>query len=182
MVWPQTEALAVRCDTEALAPRYFGLQAAPAGQALEGNASQAGTSAAAASEPAASSQAQRAQQAVSMEEEEEWRGLVCMVCKEGYASQPTELLAAYCYCMKLRSGEGFGAVPEVWMGPGAPARSDGLQVIPETASHACTHGHTRAKTQTCTLCHPFEDLRLYKPDVPRYESTAVLFASPDLLG
>lgn len=101
--------------------------AAPAGQALEGNASQAGTSAAAASEPAASSQAQRAQQAVSMEEEEEWRGLVCMVCKEGYASQPTELLAAYCYCMKLRSGEGFGAVPEVWMGPGAPARSDGLQ-------------------------------------------------------
>ena len=100
----------------------YGLQVAQA--SAEGSSSQA-----AASEQASSSQPQHAQQAVSKEEEEERRGLVCMVCKEGYASRPTELLAAYCYCMKLRSGEGFGAVPELWMGPAAP-RSDTLQVSP----------------------------------------------------
>ena len=49
-----------------------------------------------------------------------------MVCKEGYAARPQELLAAYCYCMKLRSGESFGAVPEVWKGS-SNARSDSLQ-------------------------------------------------------
>ena len=49
--------------------------------------------------------------------EEERRGLVCMVCKEGYASQPAELLAAYCHCMKLQPGEALGAVSELWRNP-----------------------------------------------------------------
>lgn len=96
------------------------------------------TSQATASDPAGSSQPQHAQRAVNREEEEERRGLVCMVCKEGYASRPTELLAAYCYCMKLRTGEGFGAVPEVWMGPGPP-RPDSLQVI--SKQHITLHAH-----------------------------------------
>lgn len=96
---------------------------------------------AAASLPAAtasSDQPQHAQQqAHSKEEEEERRGLVCMVCKEGYASQPQELLGAYCYCMKLRSGEGFGAVPEVWRGANSH-RPDALQVICPNES-LCDH-------------------------------------------
>jgi len=86
-----------------------------------------GASSSVAAAPASSSQAQHAQQAPSKEEEEERRGLVCMVCKEGYASRPKELLAAYCYCMKLRSGEGFGAVPEVWRGSSS-TKPDALQV------------------------------------------------------
>ncbi len=51
-----------------------------------------GASSSVAAAPASSSQAQHAQQAPSKEEEEERRGLVCMVCKEGYASRPKELL------------------------------------------------------------------------------------------
>lgn len=93
-------------------------------QAAQGSTDPGASSSAA----AAPSQAQHAHQASSKEEEEERRGLVCMVCKEGYASQPKELLAAYCYCMKLRSGEGFGAVPEVWRGSSS-TKSDALQVI-----------------------------------------------------
>ena len=106
------------------------LQAPPPDQTL----SEGSPSPAAASEQPSSNQPQHAQQAVSREEEEERRGLVCMVCKEGYASRPTELLAAYCYCMKLRTGEGFGAVPEVWNGPG-PHRPNTLQVTPTATSH-----------------------------------------------
>jgi len=96
-------------------------------QAAQGSAD-SGASSSAANAPTSSSQAQHAQQAPSKEEEEERQGLVCMVCKEGYASRPKELLAAYCYCMKLRSGEGFGAVPEVWRGSSS-TKSDALQVI-----------------------------------------------------
>jgi len=92
-------------------------------QAAQGIADSGASSSAA----AAPSQAQHAQQAPSKEDEEERRGLVCMVCKEGYASRPKELLAAYCYCMKLRSGEGFGAVPEVWRGSSS-SKPDALQV------------------------------------------------------
>lgn len=97
-------------------------------QAAQGSADPSASSSAAAA-ATSSSQAQHAQQAPSKEEEEERRGLVCMVCKEGYASRPKELLAAYCYCMKLRSGEGFGAVPEVWRGPNSSTKPDALQVI-----------------------------------------------------
>ena len=110
---------------------YFGLQAPLPDQ----TSSDGSTSQAAASEQLSSSQPQHAQQAVSREEEEERRGLVCMVCKEGYASRPTELLAAYCYCMKLRSGEGFGVVPEVWNNP-SPRRPNTLQVMPTATSHS----------------------------------------------
>ena len=61
--------------------------------------------------------------------DEERRGLVCMVCKEGYASQPNELLGAYCYCMKLHPGEALGAVPELWNGPRVSgSRQAGVQV------------------------------------------------------
>lgn len=109
----------------------FGLQAPSPDQ----SSSEASTSQAAASEQPSSSQSQHAQQAISREEEEERQGLVCMVCKEGYASRPAELLAAYCYCMKLRAGEGFGAVPEVWNGFG-PLRPETLQVKPTAAIHA----------------------------------------------
>ena len=89
-------------------------------QAAQGSAD-SGASSSAAAAPS------QAQQAPSKEDEEERRGLVCMVCKEGYASRPKELLAAYCYCMKLRSGEGFGAVPEVWRGSSS-SKPDALQV------------------------------------------------------
>ena len=106
----------------------FGLQA-PDQASSEGS-----TARAAASEQPSSSQPQHAQHAVSREEEEERRGLVCMVCKEGYGSRPTELLGAYCYCMKLHAGEGFGADPEVWNGP-SPARADTLQVMHTATSH-----------------------------------------------
>lgn len=109
---------------------HFGLQAPSSDQtSFEGSTLQA-----AASQQPSSSQPQHAQQAVSREEEEERQGLVCMVCKEGYASRPTELLAAYCYCMKLRAGDGFGAVPDVWNGPGPP-RPETLQVKPTAATH-----------------------------------------------
>ena len=109
----------------------YGLQAPQA----DATSPERGTSQATASDPGSSSQPQHAQRAVNREEEEERRGLVCMVCKEGYASRPTELLAAYCYCMKLRPGEGFGAVPEVWMGPGPP-RPDSLQVMSIAPHHS----------------------------------------------
>jgi E3 ubiquitin-protein ligase UBR4 len=39
--------------------------------------------------------------------------LACLVCKEGYLSNPTELLAAYCYCKRLPLSEAGGAAPPV---------------------------------------------------------------------
>ena len=72
--------------------------------------------------------ASQGQEAVDVLDEER-RGLVCMVCKEGYASRPDELLAAYCYCMKLQPGEALGAVPELWRSPRASSsRQSSLQV------------------------------------------------------
>ncbi|DBB15901.1 TPA: hypothetical protein ACH3X3_003498 [Trebouxia sp. C0006] len=56
-----------------------------------------------------------------------------MVCKEGYGSQPKDLLGAYCYCMKLRSGEGFGAVPEVGVRPDTLQIRSYMQVC-----HSCS--------------------------------------------
>ena len=85
---------------------------------------------------AASPAPQHAQQAASKEEEEERRGLVCMVCKEGYASRPKELLAAYCYCMKLHTGEGLGAVPELWRGSTSP-RPGALQASVVVSALKC---------------------------------------------
>ena len=36
---------------------------------------------------------------------------VCMVCKEGYRLQPSELLAAYVFCKRLTVAEAGGAAP-----------------------------------------------------------------------
>lgn len=67
--------------------------------------------------------------------DEERRGLVCMVCKEGYVSRPDELLGAYCYCMKLQPGEALGAVPELWRSPRASSsRQSSLQVHSTTCT------------------------------------------------
>lgn len=38
-------------------------------------------------------------------EEDEDEQFVCMVCKEGYRSAPSELLATYCFCKRLPAGE-----------------------------------------------------------------------------
>lgn len=35
----------------------------------------------------------------------------CLVCKEGYATNPTELLAAYCFCKKVHVSDAGGAAP-----------------------------------------------------------------------
>lgn len=37
--------------------------------------------------------------------------LACLVCKEGYLSNPEELLAAYCFCKRLPVAEAGGAAP-----------------------------------------------------------------------
>lgn len=88
--------------------------------------------------------------------DEERGGLVCMVCKEGYASQPSELLGAYCYCMKLQPGEALGAVPELWRSPRA---SSSRQTIPQVLTQ-CTPCHdafsimgsTTPCCQECLAC------------------------------
>ncbi|KAL0024070.1 hypothetical protein WJX79_002966 [Trebouxia sp. C0005] len=121
--------------------------------ATQGSADSGGPSSAA--DPTSSSQAQHAQQVSSKEEEEERRGLVCMVCKEGYASRPKELLAAYCYCMKLRSGEGFGAVPELWRGS-TSTKSDALQAWMSVSHFNLIHSscHQAAKQADAGLRAP----------------------------
>lgn len=115
-------------------------------QAVSTSASEASAAATAAAAPAtAQGQGQEAQDVV----EEERRGLVCMVCKEGYASQPKQLLGAYCYCMKLQPGEALGAVPELWKGPRTSAKSSNPQVRTLLFWFCRMH---RAWSSTCQLC------------------------------
>ncbi len=51
---------------------------------------------------------QLAQAYAEMQKEEasgEDSGVVCMVCKEGYATAPRELLGAYCFCMAASASD-----------------------------------------------------------------------------
>ena len=59
----------------------------------------------------------------AMTAEEEPAEVTCMVCKEGYAGSPTQLLGAYCFCRRVPVADcgAEGPPVELVARPGAPA-------------------------------------------------------------
>lgn len=59
----------------------------------------------------------------AMTAEEEPAEVTCMVCKEGYAGSPTQLLGAYCFCRRVPVADCGAEAPPVELvaRPGVPA-------------------------------------------------------------